>query len=60
MKNQLILAIAVLGFCACGGKKEQPEPSGPQSSEGALLDSVRKTAEDANRRTRKIEEKVAE
>lgn len=53
----LTLTLLVAG---CGKKKDGDvaEPSGPQSPEGSILESVQKTADGANERTRKTQERV--
>ena len=52
----LILTLLIGG---CGKKKDEAaEPSGPQSPQGSILESVQKTADEANERTRKTHERV--
>jgi hypothetical protein len=42
---------------ACGKKEPEPaEDDGPQSTQGAILESVQKTVDEANARTRQVKE----
>ena len=53
------LSVVLLPLASCGKKKDppaEPETSGPQSTEGGILDSVQKTADKANERTRSVKE----
>jgi len=53
-------AVALL-FVSCGKKEEdKPETSGPESSQGAILESAQKTVDEANARTRKVDDKTKE
>ena len=59
-KSALIAFALTLILGACG-KKDEPEPappSGPQSSQGKILDFAQKTIDQANERTRRIAEDV--
>jgi len=52
------LALALI-LSACGKKDEpKPPPSGPQSSQGKILDFAQKTVDQANQRTRRMEEDI--
>ena len=50
----------LLSLAACGKKKadESAEDEGPQSTEGAILESVQKTVDRANERSEKVKEQV--
>ena len=51
-----LLSLALL-LTACGKKEAEPsEDDGPQSAQGALLESVQKTVDEANERSRQLEE----
>jgi hypothetical protein len=55
-------ALALLiSLASCGKKKdEDTADDGPQSTPGKLLESVQKTVDEANERTRKIKESTGE
>jgi hypothetical protein len=47
----------ILALSACGKKGvEEVDDDGPQSAQGALLESVQKTVDEANQRSRQLEE----
>lgn len=47
----------VLALSGCGEKKaDPPEGDGPESTQGAILESVQKTVDAANERSREVEE----
>lgn len=51
-----LVSLALL-LTACGKKEvEAAEGDGPQSAQGALLESVQKTVDEANQRSRQLEE----
>ena len=54
-----VLAL-LLSLAACGKKKadDTAEDDGPQSTQGAILESVKKTADEANERSRKVKEQM--
>lgn len=52
--STLALLISLTG---CGKDKPEPqEEAGPQSAQGAMLESVRETVDAANARSRQVEE----
>jgi len=49
--------LLIFSLAGCGKKKpEEPETTGPQSVQGGILESVQKTADAANQRTREVKE----
>ena len=65
LTRPIVFAASILGLAlfltGCGGEKQDAaEKEGPQSTGGALLDSVQKTVDAANKRTRDVEDAADE